>query len=163
MPDDQDHTPLKRADGITPPTTIGELITAEHTIRNLDDESRNDHGNALIVQDGYSYWLQSYPKDPQDIATCLRRFLLPFQRARKSRHRQLEGVHQSTSKSSMDARHEYSSSFRNQRYRGVKLCAQLKYSGCVNRWHADEQHRKNMQEHGNTVEDVLKCCSSDTT
>ena len=32
----------------------------------------------------------------------------------------------------------------------------LLYSECVNRWHADEKLRKNMQEHGNTIEDMQK-------
>ena len=45
--------PLKSADGISPHTTIGDLITVDHTILNLDHESRNDHRSALIVQDGY--------------------------------------------------------------------------------------------------------------
>ena len=47
---------LKRAE----PTTLGELIAAHHKILNLDDESRHGHWNALIVQDGYSYWSQSH-------------------------------------------------------------------------------------------------------
>ena len=74
------HRPLRRAVGIQPPTTLGELLTTDPQILNLDDESRNDHSNALIVQDGYSHWLQSYPmtsKDAQETASCLRRFLPP--------------------------------------------------------------------------------------
>ena len=51
--------PLRRANGISPPTSFGELSKAEQKISNLDGESRNDHRNVLIVQDGYSYWLQS--------------------------------------------------------------------------------------------------------
>ena len=48
----------RRADGLSPPTTLGDLITANHKILNLDDSSRNDHRNAVIVRDGYSYWLR---------------------------------------------------------------------------------------------------------
>ena len=50
-----ENRPLKRAGGIS----LGDLITADHKTLTLDDGSRNGHGNALIVQDGYSYWLQS--------------------------------------------------------------------------------------------------------
>ena len=48
----QKHTPLTRIEGMPPPTSLGELITADHKILNLDDESKQDHRNALIVQDG---------------------------------------------------------------------------------------------------------------
>ena len=51
--------PLERADGISPPTSFGDLITADHRILNLDDESSNDHQNSLIAQDEYSNWLKN--------------------------------------------------------------------------------------------------------
>ena len=51
----------------------------------------------------------------------------------------------------------------------VKICAQMKCSRCVNRWHSDEMFSKhttgsrpleqrwpNMQEHSNTIEDTRK-------
>ena len=41
--------PLKRAGGISPPTSLGALFTADHKIFNLDSGSRNDHWNAVIV------------------------------------------------------------------------------------------------------------------
>ena len=49
MPHDQDKarknakTDLKRADGVSPPTPFGELITADHNILNINDESKSDH------------------------------------------------------------------------------------------------------------------------
>ena len=45
----------------TSETRRWELISnfADRKILNLDDESRNDHPNAIIVQDGYTCWLQS--------------------------------------------------------------------------------------------------------
>ena len=46
--------PLKRADGIPLPTTVGELVTADHRTLTLDDESINDRQNALLVQHGHS-------------------------------------------------------------------------------------------------------------
>ena len=55
------NRPLKRADGISLPTTFGELTTADRKILNLDDGSRNDHQHAVIVQDGYSHLLLSNP------------------------------------------------------------------------------------------------------
>ena len=68
MQDDQDHAlhmqtnrPLSRATGISPPTSSGDLITA-------DEKSRNDNRNALIVQDGYSYWIQSCPANSKPAA-----------------------------------------------------------------------------------------------
>ena len=50
---------------------------------NLDDESRKDQRNALIVQDGCSCWLPGYPAKAQTrkkTASCWRRFLLSFQK-----------------------------------------------------------------------------------
>ena len=55
---DAKNRSLRRADGISPPTIFGELLTADHKILNLDDGSRNDHWNALIVQDVYSCQLK---------------------------------------------------------------------------------------------------------
>ena len=46
------NRPKKRADGISHQTSLGEIITADQEILSLDDESRKDHWNALIVQDG---------------------------------------------------------------------------------------------------------------
>ena len=62
---------------------LGELITADHKILNLEGVSRNDLGNTLIVQGPYSYCLRSdhsKSKDAQETASCLRRFLPPFRK-----------------------------------------------------------------------------------
>ena len=40
-------------------------FTEDYTILNLDDESRKDQRNALIVQDGCSYWVQNNPTKQQ--------------------------------------------------------------------------------------------------
>ena len=49
----------------------------------------------------------------------------------------------------------------------IKIFPQLKYSGCVNRWHADERFRETCRSTGNTSEDMQKgrstCSSSNTT
>ena len=57
---DAKHRLVKRADGIPLATSVGDLITADYTILNLENESINDHTNAVIVQDGCSYWIRSY-------------------------------------------------------------------------------------------------------
>ena len=73
---------LGRADEIYVPTVLRNLVTADYKkILNLDDESRHDHQNALVVQDGHSYGVQSYPtksNDATEPASCLRRFLREF-------------------------------------------------------------------------------------
>ena len=84
-------------------TSIGDLITADHKILNLDEESRHDHPNALIVQGGYSYWIQ---KDAAEQHHSLGDSCL-------SLPRQLKGVYYSVSGLAMDSRYECSS-LRNQ-------------------------------------------------
>ena len=37
-----------------------------------------------------------------------------------------------------------------------KICEHLQHSGCVNRWHVDEELRNNMHELGKTIEDMQK-------
>ena len=72
---------LIRADGISPPTSLGELIRADYKIYN---EPRYDHRNALIVQEGFSNWIQSHltfrNKNAAETASFLRRFLPPSQK-----------------------------------------------------------------------------------
>ena len=65
MPDDQDHARKQKQTSetcrwVSPPTSLGDLITSDHKILNLDDESRNDHWNAFIVQDGYPHWMPNH-------------------------------------------------------------------------------------------------------
>ena len=40
---------------------FGDLITADHKVLNVEDESRNNHRYAVVVQDPATQWLQSYP------------------------------------------------------------------------------------------------------
>ena len=103
------NRPLNRADGISYVTTFGEHITMDHNMLNLDDEPimitgtlpsykiATRIGCRLILGKGRC----------TKTASCLRRFLPPFKKTcRIFTH------------NSMDAWHEYSSSFRNQEYRG---------------------------------------------
>ena len=69
--------PLQRADGISAPTSFGDLIRGGR--RNLDSTTSQvmpHHQNALIVQHGYSCWIQKLPA--AEITSCLRRFLHPL-------------------------------------------------------------------------------------
>ena len=66
------HLGRTKSHGIIPPAALGERVSADHNILKIDEESRNEHRNALIV-------LHSYPtrsQDAQEAASCLRRFLL---------------------------------------------------------------------------------------
>ena len=58
----------------------GDLITADHKVFNVKDESRNNHRYAVVVQDLAIQWIQSYPcktKTSQDTEKSLRIFLEP--------------------------------------------------------------------------------------
>ena len=39
----------QRSHGIPPPTSFGDLITSDHQLSNLDDDSRNYHSQTIIV------------------------------------------------------------------------------------------------------------------
>ena len=74
MLDHQEHaqdakTELKRADGIAPPTSLGDLITADHTILNLDDESRDGQRDALIRARWIGGWERT-PAQPGSRVPC---------------------------------------------------------------------------------------------
>ena len=108
---------LRCADGISPPASCGGLTKADQKTLNLDDESRNDHQNAFIVQDGYSHWIQmSSCENKRCCRNCMLLAEMPaaIRKARKSRHRQFMEVYQ---KACQNHRHEYSSSLRNQQDR----------------------------------------------
>ena len=53
--------PKKSVYGIAPSTQFGNLITTDHLILNVENESKCGHKNALIVQYDHSNWIQSYP------------------------------------------------------------------------------------------------------
>ena len=48
-------------DGIAPSTKYGDLISTDHKILNVENESRCGHTVALIVQDDFTDWIQSSP------------------------------------------------------------------------------------------------------
>ena len=65
------------------PTTSGKLITADHKILNLDDESRNNLRNALSSYKTHTdigRLIQRKTKDAQETTSCLLGFLPPFQK-----------------------------------------------------------------------------------
>ena len=52
-------------------------------VLNLWNESRDDHTNAPIVENGFSYWVQSFftsCKRAAEAVSCLQRFMLPSQK-----------------------------------------------------------------------------------
>ena len=57
--------PKKSVDGIAPSTKFGDLVTADHKILNVENESRCGRKDALIVQDELTNWIQSYPMKKQ--------------------------------------------------------------------------------------------------
>ena len=59
---------------------FGDLITADHKILSEESESRNNHRNAVVVQDLATQWIQSYPcktKTSQVTQKSLMKFLEP--------------------------------------------------------------------------------------
>ena len=51
----------KNVDGIALSTKCGDLITEEHNILNVENETKCGHRNALIVQNVFTTLIQSYP------------------------------------------------------------------------------------------------------
>ena len=75
--------PKQRVDGIPPSTKFANLITADHKIPNVRNESRCGQRNALIVQNEFTNRIQSDPMETKDTSgtfSCLRRFLAPLRR-----------------------------------------------------------------------------------
>ena len=69
--------PQKRVDGIAPSTKFGDIITADHKILNVENGSRGGHKNALVVQDNFTDWTQSYPmktKETSETMSCYNDF-----------------------------------------------------------------------------------------
>ena len=58
----------------------GDLTTAVHKVLSEESDSRNNHRNAVVVQDLETQWLQSYPcktKTSQETQKNLTKFLEP--------------------------------------------------------------------------------------
>ena len=59
---------------------FGDLITADHKVLSDNDESRNNHRCAVVVQDLATQWIQAYPcktKSSQETQRSLQKFLEP--------------------------------------------------------------------------------------
>ena len=94
------------------PVTAGHQIDLEL----VESVPRNDHQNALIVQEVSSCFIQSYPTKTKDAAEtacfpCGESASIP--KRRTSLHRQFKGVDQSVPGLAMDPHCECSSLFRN--------------------------------------------------
>ena len=101
-------------DGTDFSTKVGDLITADHKILNVENESRCGHRNALIVQDDFTNWIQSYlmkkTKGTSETMSCLQRFHLPSKKLELLYTDSKELI-----RFTMESRHKHPSSFRNER------------------------------------------------
>ena len=70
------RAPCRRRSGEAVPQAekLGELITADHKVLNVEGESRNNHRYAVVVQDLANQWIS------QETEKSLRKFLEPSQR-----------------------------------------------------------------------------------
>ena len=72
---------LARAGTVVPKAErFGDLITADHKILSKGSESRDNHRDAVVVQDSATQWLRSYPcktKTSQETTKNLVNFLEP--------------------------------------------------------------------------------------
>ena len=76
------RAPCRRRIGRVVPRAenFGDLITADHKVLSEGCQSRNNHRNAVVVQDLASQWIQSYPcktKTSQETQRSLQKFLEP--------------------------------------------------------------------------------------
>ena len=79
------RAPCRRRTGDAVPraTKFGDLIQADHKVRNEGGESRNNHRYAVVVQDQATQWIQSYPRrnqTSQETERSLRKFLEPSEK-----------------------------------------------------------------------------------
>ena len=106
--------------GIAPSTKFGNLITADHKILNVENESRCGHNNALIVALQYEFtnWIRSCPmKNERSIGAnvVFTKVSSSVTEAGKNLHRQVKRDYQSLSRFAMVSRDKHPSSARNER------------------------------------------------
>ena len=76
------RAPYRRRNGGVVPRAenVGDLVTADHKVLSDNCESRNNHQNALVVQDLATQWIQAYPcktKTLQETQRSLQKFVEP--------------------------------------------------------------------------------------
>ena len=76
------RAPRRRRNGEAAPrvANFGDLITADHKAPSDNCESRNNHRDAVVVQDLATQWIQSYPcknKSSQETQRSMQKFLEP--------------------------------------------------------------------------------------
>ena len=109
------RNPKQHVDGIPPSTKFANLITADHKILKVRNESRCGQRNALIVQNEFTNWIQSDPmetKDTSESMSCLRRFLAPLRRPEHI-YTDVKRNNISVTRCTVGSRHKYTSSLRN--------------------------------------------------
>ena len=74
----------REGDRIHLPQICGDASAADQKVLSEETESRLQHRHAVVVQDLYSFWLQSYPtkkkKTAQEAMKCLQLFVPPDQK-----------------------------------------------------------------------------------
>ena len=71
---------MAEPDALPEPKKFGDAITADHKVLNDDDKTRDGDKLALVIQDSFTHWLQSFPcktKDAKECARCFKRFWGP--------------------------------------------------------------------------------------
>ena len=63
--------PKNRVDGSAFSPKFGDLITADHKLLNVENESRCGHKNAPTVRDDFTNWIQSYPMKTKETMDTL--------------------------------------------------------------------------------------------
>ena len=81
-----DRKAAERMDGVEPSTHFRDLVTADHKMLNVANESRCGHKITLIRQDEVTIWIQASPMKTEitsETVSCLQRFLPPSQKPEK--------------------------------------------------------------------------------
>ena len=87
--------PLRKQVFYAPICTCTLQFTAQNSQQNLDDESRNDHRSALIVQDVLApLFSPEKSRDALETASCLRRFFPSFQKPERVFFKQFQRISQ---------------------------------------------------------------------
>ena len=93
-------------DGIAFSTKFRDLITADHIMLNVENESRCGLDNALIVQDDFANVIQSYPMKNERIIgnnVVITKMPSSIKGAGNNSHRQFQRVYQSLSTFTMES------------------------------------------------------------
>ena len=114
------RVPCRRRDEVSIPRAekFGDLITVDHKVLNEGSESRNNHRDAVVVQDLATQWIQSYPcknKNSQETEKSRRKFQEPSQKPKVIETDNSVGIWQILWRIIMESSNIHASSLRNKR------------------------------------------------